>query len=79
MRTSAIDYRNLSRLEHPVRLAVVIHVVPPAQPDHQPARDILHRPEVHGEQQHDHHEAGDEAVAEPAAQDVRGDGGAAER
>lgn len=34
------------RLEHPVGLAVVVDVVPPAQAHQQPAGDVLHRPEV---------------------------------
>jgi|EP00908_Phaeocystis_cordata_P003922 hypothetical protein len=40
--------RHLKALESPVVLAGLVHVVPPPQPDQQPARDVFDRPEVHG-------------------------------
>lgn len=64
--------------EHPVGLAIVIDVVPPSQAHQQSSRDILHRPEVGGEEQDDEHKAGDEGVAEPAAEHVNNYSGAPE-
>jgi len=41
---------NLRALEFPVIDAVRIDEIPPAQTDQQPARDVLHCPEVHRQQ-----------------------------
>jgi len=61
-----------------VRHSIVVDVVPPAQTHQQPSRDVLDRPEVGGQEEHHKHKAGDEGVAEPAAEHVDHDGGAPE-
>lgn len=69
---------NLSRFKDPVRLAVVVHVIPPSQTDHQPSRYVFNRPEIHRQQQNDRHETRDKTVTEPATQHVHHHGRASE-
>lgn len=61
-----------------MRYAIVVDVVPPAETHQQSARDVLHRPEVGGQEEHHENEAGDEGVAEPTAEHIDQDGGAPE-
>ena len=63
-----------ARLEHPLGVSVGVDVVPPPEADHEPARDVLHGPEVQGEQQNYADEAPDEAVRIPATKQVNWNG-----
>lgn len=58
------------RLEHPVRFAIIIYVVPPTESDKQASRNVLYSPEIGGKEKHNEYKAGDEGVAEPAAEYV---------
>ena len=61
------------RLEAPDALAVLVHLVPPAQPDHEPPGDVLGRPKVEREAQRDehkrHHKVLDHEVQEQVHRD----------
>ena len=61
-------------LEHPLGVSVGVDVVPPPEADHEPARDVLHGPEVQGEQQNYAYEAPNEAVRIPATKQVNWNG-----
>ena len=55
-------------------ISCVVDVVPIAETGQQTACDILHGPKVHGKQDDDDHERGDEARLRPRADEVRDDG-----
>ncbi len=57
-------------LEHPVTLALVVDVVPPAEADQQAAGDVLHHPEVGGDEEDEGDEEAEKLAAEGAAEQV---------
>lgn len=61
-------------LEHPVTLALVVDVVPPAEADQQAAGDVLHHPEVGGDEEDEGDEEAEKLAAEGAAEQVDDDG-----
>ena len=69
---------NLAVLEDPVADAVLVDVIPPAEADEQTSAHVLHRPEVHGEQDDNGHEDGDEARVDPVGEYEGEDGKRAE-
>ena len=60
----------LTGLEPPDRLPLLVDIVPPAQPSHDPPRDVLDSPEVHGEKQDNGNKAADEIIGEPATEEI---------
>lgn len=57
-------------LEHPVTLALVVDVVPPAEADQQAAGDVLHHPKVGGNEEDEGDEEAEKLAAEGAAEQV---------
>jgi hypothetical protein len=62
----------IQALKLPHTVSLIINLIPPAQPNQNPAADILHHPEVKCGKEHSDHEDDDKALHEEREQDVEG-------
>ena len=60
---------HLFRLKDPLARAVILHLVPPAETHQEPARHVLDRPEVEGQQEEDSDKQLHEGVGEEEGED----------
>lgn len=65
-------YLPIQALKLPHTVSLIIDLIPPAQPNQNPATDILHHPEVKCGKEHGDHEDDDKALHEEREQDVEG-------
>ena len=70
--TTASTDLPIEALKLPHAVSLIVNLIPPPQPDQNPAAHILHHPEVKRRKEHGDHKDDDEALHKEREQDVEG-------